>query len=526
VRVQLEDWNMFTSIDRRLGVLAAALALSIGVVSCGGSDDSAPGDTAQTAATNTQTTTSTDDGVGPLPDVGDKRERDKLTAVWARIRSDFRKGRMGAVCARVGGFGMGGFPPGKADPPGGCERKLRWFANHLTQRPPAERLTVGGVRVYEFGIGGITLVDAQGARTRVPFLIEDGQWKIELGVFNRPEMLVAPIENPGPPAAVRTHRPAAAFAPYVRFHPRELWWPLGADDFIDWSIFSWSNPRCAPEEIAIGASRRRFHRHKSVAIVDPRRLAGARAYRHRPQRSSCAGRESRSYTPGQRTSPFGRGSRPPGLELSDGFMLDLATAERAGNVPRGRGNRVSAPAYFQQRAEPVGGDLGVRIEYWMLYGFERPLPEAAGVRAEHEGDWERVSVLLRRLPNGRGYAPVSVRYHVHGEPVEVPWPKAVAFDSGGGSGRATHPGVFAARGTHAPYPAPGSRRVSLGKDEDEAALEAIDQAVGCARCPSWSTWRDLERLSAQLWYGYRGAWGESEDSVQTGVEGPAPTAGR
>jgi hypothetical protein len=57
----------------------------------------------------------------------------------------------------------------------------------------------------------------------------------------------------------------------------------------------------------------------------------------------------------------------------------------------------------------------------MLFGFERPLPERRGLAVEHEGDWERVDVLLQRGGRRDVYVPVAVGLGVRGVRRDIPW---------------------------------------------------------------------------------------------------------
>jgi len=127
------------------------------------------------------------------------------------------------------------------------------------------------------------------------------------------------------------------------------------------------------------------------------------------------------------------------------------------------------------------------VTYWFFYGYSAPAAllvkplHRAGIRViGHEGDWEGISIELNHLDH-----PVSVAYFAHGEDVRpVAWPKVSKLDG--------HPIVFSARGSHASYTTPGTKKSDL------------DVAGGG---PIWATWLLIADARVQPWYGYGGAWG-------------------
>jgi hypothetical protein len=135
----------------------------------------------------------------------------------------------------------------------------------------------------------------------------------------------------------------------------------------------------------------------------------------------------------------------------------------------------------------------------MLYVFIEPRAATGAVDADdvHEGDWERVDVLLRR--DGDGYEPLALRVHADGRARETAWEDVPRASEEGDS--STHPLLAAELGSHELSPARGGS--------------------SCPRCPRWPTWSRLRDLRAQLWYGFGGAWGEKgEGSSTTGPLGP------
>jgi hypothetical protein len=140
----------------------------------------------------------------------------------------------------------------------------------------------------------------------------------------------------------------------------------------------------------------------------------------------------------------------------------------------------------------------------------------------HEGDWERVDVLLQGA--GRRWKPVAVRlFDPDGSSREVPWGKLrrrAAIHSTEG-GERTHPVLFAALGTHTLYARPDTR---VNREVDLAERVAHTRDVThppCRACPRWETRLPGFSLESQYWYGFGGAWGErGPTSLTTGPLGP------
>ena len=165
----------------------------------------------------------------------------------------------------------------------------------------------------------------------------------------------------------------------------------------------------------------------------------------------------------QLTRPFDPGPRAEGLAPFQGFYLDLEDEHRAG--PPTDDATIDVPVYAERTDE---GDGGVRLTYWMLFGMHAP--EGRPVRV-HEGDWERVDVLLDDLGEDR-YVPHTVE--VGPAPIErrvrVPWSSVRRADG-------SHPIVQLARGSHTPL---------ASHDRD------------CAGCLAWPTWQTLSNAPDEV----------------------------
>lgn len=327
---------------------------------------------------------------------------------------------------------------------------------------------------------------------------------------------------------VVTDDPARMFAPLISLHPSEQWRPTSPIDFVARSTLRWLDGKCGDAQLAAGQNAgsglpgaKSEPPPPGVAPLDQLRLATTE-----PLFSHTAGeppgcKAGRTFTTGDYTRPHDP-QRPDGIRMDQGFALDPADEKRPGrDVFRDPdGTRwVPPPVTFELRPERHAGEPAVRITYWLLFGMHRPPGRSAAVAAlAHEGDWERVSVLLHREEGKNRYTPISIRYYrVDGAHEDVPWQSVPhvrwRFDPAertrievlykGGNG--THPIVFAARGSHTPYPKPGRYRAASSK----GGAAWYDETSACPDCLEWRGWYDLMDMEAQYWYGYGGGWGYS-----------------
>jgi hypothetical protein len=344
----------------------------------------------------------------------------------------------------------------------------------------------------------------------------------------------------GPGAAVTTADPATSFAPLVQLHSKEPSFPTSPRDFVDAVTLKWSSDGCSNQTIAIASKRLTLGKDPRSPLLDVERLGtgAANPYRHRPLAANCSDQRRGSFTSAQLTRPFDSRRRPAKLPAGDGFYFDLLSDAAKGDhaTVRVGGQAVlrdRVPVFVESTSERVDGKPGLRLTYWMLYAHDEPPRGRYELVSafSHEGDWERVGVLLQRA-GARRYVPVSVRYSVHGRPVDVSW-RAAQRATGAGtqsdSDRATHPIAFAARGTHTPYPEPGNERPRLkapGESylgTDRSATLPEDAPEPCPTCPQWRTWRNVLDVRRQPWYGFGGAWGYVyEGDSQSGPLGPGP----
>jgi hypothetical protein len=313
---------------------------------------------------------------------------------------------------------------------------------------------------------------------------------------------------------IQAKDPERSFAPLVGLSPKEEWLPISADWFLDRSVLAFAqHPRCGDRKIAAG----RALKSQRTVVVDwllPAGMGKGPYYYKREQYGPrCNIRHPLTYEANQQTRPHDTTDRVRALSPQVGFYLDLMDWARKGPARRAHDDpaTVAAPAYVERHSEEVDGQPGLRLTYWMLYGANAPRGQRGPIeRLTHEGDWERLDVLLQEGDGDDRYVPRTVRLHTPSRRRDIPWD---SLELAPGSSGASHPVLAAAPGHHALSPA--RRREPCG-----AANGA---------CLRWRTWTKLVPARKQLWYGFGGAWGSVGDTSSTtgphGPHGPWPKKG-
>lgn len=187
-------------------------------------------------------------------------------------------------------------------------------------------------------------------------------------------------------------------------------------------------------------------------------------------------------------------NRGPGGD--EGFYLDLPKEHH-----KSQRSGTDAPVYYEAKN-------GHYITYWFFYAFNAG-PAPGGVD-DHEGDWERICVHLDSSNRA-----TEVAYFQHDGP-----PKVYAWRDVPKEG-VTHPVVYSAKGSHASYTSPGSKRlhksglpIPVVKDHASKGARWVADPGGAAD--------HLTDVTQQAWYGYGGAWGEPGSITETtGPQGPS-----
>lgn len=290
--------------------------------------------------------------------------------------------------------------------------------------------------------------------------------------------------------------PVVAFAPLVLLAAEERWLPMGAEEFIAASGLEWVGGPCRYERDIAASNASRAAAGNRIPPLSVPRLGAPNGYRVRPLRADCRTPRPRVYTTDQRTRPFDTRARPPGLRLDEGFSLDILTDAQPGDPRRALGGVIEGvPVYFARSRPRAGSPATLRVSYWMLFGRGEVADPESGGQGYHEGDWERVEVLLRCDRSRGAHRLVAVRYRQDGRWARRSWRRASLAGPGG-----THPVVSLGRGTHVP-------RIGMRS----------------GRALPWLTWRQLRHVRSERWFGYGGAWGAGGDSDATsGPLGPSP----
>ncbi len=345
--------------------------------------------------------------------------------------------------------------------------------------------------------------------------------------------------EPPPNETVTTANPVTAFAPLVHIHSEEDLLPMEVEAFLRNSWLMWSHDRCPDYSITLAAHLKRAdaQRGQIMGQFARRRLGSADPHRHVPATKGCSDARRPVVSANQHTRPFDADkardardatSRVDGLSEKEGFYLDLWDEKRKGadrnaHVVKEGAQQVlrGVPMFYEQDDERIEGKPGTRITYWFFYGQSQP-PGGRPTRfVTHEGDWERISVLLLKLPRRDQYRPVSARYHFHDENRVVPW-RSVRLVGSGGPEPATHPVVYSAKRSHASFPRAGSYE-SVFRVRGRRQFAVRDEAIACPECPIWRTWEDFADARIQAWYGFGGAWGQVGTMMgTTGPLGPSP----
>lgn len=159
------------------------------------------------------------------------------------------------------------------------------------------------------------------------------------------------------------------------------------------------------------------------------------------------------------------------------------------------------------------------ITYYFFYAYNDGPPGGVGEAQNHEGDWERITVML-----DDDYQPTEVRYAAHeGDNSVRSWAEAPLEDG--------RPVVYVGKGSHASYPEPGEWHTEAPGVSDYASDDG--RRFDLAGQPAVD-------VTTQPWYGSHVLWGErgssseipgwiplvgSANGITSGPTGPSPEKG-
>jgi hypothetical protein len=280
----------------------------------------------------------------------------------------------------------------------------------------------------------------------------------------------------------------ARYAPEIRLHPDEQYWPARViAHFLRNAELKWSYTRSY--EVTIP--------NAGFGELEPRRLgaaSGPQAYARR----GCSG--ARWFKAWELTRPYESG-RHGCLGGQEGFVLNLRDSARPGEPT----NLANVPVYYQFVS-------GRYIQYFFFYANDDAEP---GNLFDHEGDWERIAIDL-----DTNNQPIRVAYYTHGcEPDIHDWHLVPRVDNTGTpTGTATHPLVWAAKGSHGSWYEVGDG----SRDHCNSYREVGDDQLS-NNGRRWRTWTHMVNANQAPWYGFGGAWGQRGSfSTSTGPLAPYP----
>ncbi len=253
----------------------------------------------------------------------------------------------------------------------------------------------------------------------------------------------------------------ATFAPILRFHPLELYHPMRPMDFIGASRFR--------HHIALGSDQG-FNKATYTWVTTDS---------HAPEYYGVPVGVINAY--GLNQDGTNRRPRDSNCGATWNVFLQPVGAPYGSNLPNGY-----VSAYYHYRRDLASGNHV--IQYWYFCGYNDSFSSV-----NHQGDWEHVTVWVSSGQVVGAY----LAAHNGGTYYTVPQLTMVG-------GR---PAVYAARGSHAAYTAPGSYFGGL----DQCADGGV----------AWDLGNNLQPLATQPWKDYAGAWGEvGSTSTTTGPLGP------
>lgn len=301
---------------------------------------------------------------------------------------------------------------------------------------------------------------------------------------------------PTPAAAAETWADRAVkYAPQLRFHSGEQFWPAKVSWITDRSRLRFSKAGTTDAEIA------------DQGTVNEARLGGSTGsspytYTYSPitYRSSDCTRPyaSQSGTP---NCPDPNGRDRSTLDRQEGFFLDINDSAHPGQTDFNTG---TVPVYYQHGTLATGGYY---LTFWFSYAYDKFT--WSGPDQQHEGDWEKISIRLDST-----YVPQTVAWFYHScDPIKLSWANVPKVNT-------THPISYVGEGSHADYPNTNVPTICGLPSGTKDNVNTTGKR--------WNTWNYVVDTNNAGWFGFGGAWGEVGDpnnplaSDFTGPMGPSP----
>jgi hypothetical protein len=319
--------------------------------------------------------------------------------------------------------------------------------------------------------------------------------------------------------------PIVTYAPWVRFHPDEKYWPMDPNEFVAHSDLRWANITTATVKPCTTADPLVDATVDATALGDGGYLfdfcwsarVGAGQVVKQTDRffSTDLTAPSRKETP-----PFPVPSDQPAGR--SGFFLDLEQGcIHFGAVPlpalAGCKNTTTHLSVYDN-APPlyVEYEPDKYIIYWFFFGQNNVTVKSINVEDLHEGDWEHVTVFLDE--HNRADHVAYYQHYCKGEPHDYD-----QLDLQGDGSRRSHPPVWVALGAHASYHRNvGEPLFACAPDLLAGGLDKTGEGL------IWNTWHNgadgFKRAEVASWYGFGGGWGSKDkgDDRFWGPLGPGP----
>jgi hypothetical protein len=150
-------------------LLLAALLLVTGIIGCGGSGD----------------------GGAVASDVSDDGERDRVAAAFADVRTSVEDRAPARICA-----GLGARARDQLNHLGhgenGCAKGVEMMLAGLARQAGGTGMQSSSISDVDVKLSAVAKIDVGGRTIKLPFVAEDGEWKLDsfYGISPRPSVVI------------------------------------------------------------------------------------------------------------------------------------------------------------------------------------------------------------------------------------------------------------------------------------------------------------------------------------------------